>query len=221
MTSKRTKIIIGIFVVLASIFIVFRMICAYCIVFITAQAEEAMEEGDYEKAVDKLLLSQKFLFEGETSEKNSALLADCYYELEMYAEAIKNYQDALNENSSECGAVYYNNIGVSYANLGEYEKAIEYYSNALELKPDYAEVCSSIGALYIRLEQPDMSIQYFERAIELDPDFAITYGNCAYAYAQMGDFDKAYEYLQKSMEHDYDNAEALYNLIEEMEYYYE
>ena len=78
MTSKRTKIIISIFLVLVSAFIVFRVACAYCIIFITAQAEKAMEEGNYDEAVDKLLLSQKFLFEGETTEKNSALLGDCY-----------------------------------------------------------------------------------------------------------------------------------------------
>ena len=50
----------------------------------------------------------------------------------MYEEAIKYFQDALNENSTEYDAIYYTNIGVSYVQLGEYEKAIERYFYALD-----------------------------------------------------------------------------------------
>ena len=125
MTSKRTKIIIGIFIVLVSGIIMFRVACAYCIFFIKVQVKEAMDEGNYEEAIDKILLYKKLRFEDETTEKDWALLGECYLGLGKNEEAIEHYLNALNEISTENDVIFYTNIGVAYARLEDYENALK------------------------------------------------------------------------------------------------
>jgi len=45
------------------------------------------------------------------------------------------------------------NRGVAYANLNQYEKAISDYTEAIRLKPDYAEAYQNRGIAYVNLKQ--------------------------------------------------------------------
>ncbi len=54
-----------------------------------------------------------------------------------YDEAIHYYIETLNKNSHLPG-VYYN-LGHAYSQKGNFSKAIEYYNEAIRLKPDFAE----------------------------------------------------------------------------------
>ncbi|MBO5839003.1 MAG: tetratricopeptide repeat protein [Bacteroidales bacterium] len=117
---------------------------------------------------------------------------------------------------NEITATSYNNIGIVYANLGEYGKALEYYFKALEITKDVlgekhtdtANSYNNIGVVYANLGEYDKALEFFNKALEIQkdvlgenhPDTAVSYNNIGSVYANLGEYDKALEYLNKALE---------------------
>ena len=59
--------------------------------------------------------------------------------------------------------------GVSLYGSGEYQKAIEEFSQTIELDPQYAEAYYIRGHSYANLGQYERAIEDFDNAIELEP----------------------------------------------------
>jgi tetratricopeptide (TPR) repeat protein len=72
----------------------------------------------------------------------------------------------------------YNNLGLYYANKGDYETAKQYMSKALAIDPDYAHALLNFGALLRKTEgdkearvfYAEIAISHFERALALTPE---------------------------------------------------
>ena len=79
-------------------------------------------------------------------------------------------------------AVLHNNRGVAYANKGDYELAVEAFTNAIALNPNLAMAYSNRGGAYRDKGDYDRAIEDCNTAIELDPDLAMAYGNRGGAY---------------------------------------
>jgi tetratricopeptide (TPR) repeat protein len=58
-------------------------------------------------------------------------------------------------------------------NLGEYQKAIEDYDQAITLNPQYARAFYNRGATYRKLGKKEKAIEDFKKAQELDPGIVI------------------------------------------------
>jgi tetratricopeptide (TPR) repeat protein len=67
-------------------------------------------------------------------------------------------------------------------NKGDYDKAIEYYHKAIELKPDDAVAYYNLGCAYDNKGDYDKAIKSYNKAIELKPDDAVAYNNRGNAY---------------------------------------
>ena len=70
-------------------------------------------------------------------------------------------------------ATSYNNIGNTYYNIGDYNKALEYYELSLKIRKKI------LG--------------------EEHPDTAVSYNNIGNSYYNIGDYKKALEYLELSL----------------------
>ena len=81
-----------------------------------------------------------------------------------------------------------------------YEAAINYYSIAIKMKPDYAEAFNNRGTAKYNLENYTGAIADYDRAIELKPDLAEAYGNRAKAYFDNGQFKKGDDDTKKAIE---------------------
>lgn len=83
------------------------------------------------------------------------------------------------------------NLGISYFNLGQTDKALEAYQRALKLKPDYEYVYYNIGLLY-ETQKGDLetAIKYYQEALRLNENFT-------YALHALRDVQKKLEYMQK------------------------
>ena len=57
------------------------------------------------------------------------------------------------------------NRGIAYADLGQYQRAIEDYNEAIRLKPDYAMAYSNRGIAYSKLGQYQRAIEDYNKAI--------------------------------------------------------
>jgi tetratricopeptide (TPR) repeat protein len=84
------------------------------------------------------------------------------------------------------------NRGIIYMALENYESAINDYSNALKLKPEFGEIHVNIGNVYFLGKVFDKAIEEYTTAIELETTKVhIAYINRGMAYESLGDFDNA------------------------------
>ena len=61
--------------------------------------------------------------------------------------------------------------GMSLYGSGEYQRAIEKFSQTIELDPKYAEAYYIRGLSYANLGQYEKAIEDYDKAIELDPRY--------------------------------------------------
>jgi len=76
--------------------------------------------------------------------------------------------------------------------MGDLDKAIADYTQAIRLDPDLAEVYGVRGLAYSQKGDFDKAIADCNQAIRLGPDFAEAYTNRGVAYDNKGDLDKAF-----------------------------
>jgi len=65
-------------------------------------------------------------------------------------------------------------LGNSYFDTRQYEKAIQAYRKALEINPNNADVWTDLGVMYRRSGKPQEAINSFDKAIEVDPKHEVS-----------------------------------------------
>ena len=103
--------------------------------------------------------------------------------------------------------------GLSNLELGNYNEAIDDYTKAIKLKPDYAEAFYSRGNSKAKLKDYNGAISDYTKAIEFNPDYLDAYLNRANSKKTLGnpfcsDYKKACE-LGDSQSCDSHNAECI------------
>jgi protein O-mannosyl-transferase len=91
-------------------------------------------------------------------------------------------------------ADYYNKRGIFYHILGQYQRAIEDYNEAIRLKPHKAEpYYYNRGTVYYKLAQYQRAVEDYDKAISLKPDYADAYSNRGTVYYKLGQYQHAIE----------------------------
>lgn len=107
-------------------------------------------------------------------------LAEIEFELENFAQAIKEYARLDNRSIYEqTGVSTYQRIGLCYASLGKIEAAIEFLEKAVELEYDEETVYELAAILYGQEEYQKANL-YFKQLDTISPDFE----GYEYAYVQ-------------------------------------
>ena len=136
-----------------------------------------------------------------------------------------DYQAYMKEDASDLGdihwgpearqkrreAVIHNNRGVTYANKGDYDCAIQAFTKAMELNPNLAMAYSNRGGAYRDKGDYDRAIEDCTKAIALNPDLAMAYNNRGVAYYKKRDYDRAIVDYTKAIELKPGFAEGYYN----------
>ena len=86
-------------------------------------------------------------------------------------------------------AAIHNNHGLAYQDEGDYDHAIEAFTKAIELNPNYAVAYNNRGLVYNNIGEFDRAIADYTKAIELKPDFVEAYDHRDDAYYAKGDYD--------------------------------
>jgi tetratricopeptide (TPR) repeat protein len=173
-------------------------------------------------------------------------LGQLLIKLDQLNKAEELYNVLLEQTSDESEkALYYNQLGLIKDAQGDYEKAIEYYENALEMwaktlpsNHPYFSVCfNNMGMIYKSMGHYSEALQLLEGSLKMseknlppnDPDFATSYNNIGEVYRDMGEYSKALSFYEKALEiwqinlppnHPdlatcYNNIGLLYNNMEE------
>jgi tetratricopeptide (TPR) repeat protein len=95
--------------------------------------------------------------------------------------------------------------------MGNNDKAIANYDQAVKLKPDYAEAYYNRGIAYGSKGEYDRAIADFDQALKLRPDLAGAYCNRGIAYGTKGEYDRAIADFDQAIKLKPDYAEAYYN----------
>jgi tetratricopeptide (TPR) repeat protein len=110
--------------------------------------------------------------------------------------------------------------GWAYSDLGEYQKAIDDYSKAIEqLDPKTNSVHKLLGSFlyykradaYGNLGEFQKAIDGFSKVIELDPKDVYAYFKRAIAYIDLGEYQKAIDDYTKTIKLNPEDANAYYN----------
>ena len=92
-----------------------------------------------------------------------------------------------------------------------YDNAIRHYTEAIALKPNFANAYNNLAIAYRHKRDFDAAIRNCNKSIELKPDFAEAYLNRGNAYAGKDKFDIAIQDFSKSIELKSDYARAYNN----------
>jgi len=143
-------------------------------------------------------------------------LGELYFMREQYDSALYYFEKSLDIFDSRIDlSSSLNFIGRTYAEKGDYETAVAYLNEALEMavsenaRLETTRSYLTLAYVYDRMENPKQAIGYYEKArsiaedIEAKYDLSAAYGGLAFAYADIAEFRKAFEYL--SMQKDIDD----------------
>jgi type IV pilus biogenesis/stability protein PilW len=122
--------------------------------------------------------------------------------LEDYPNAMKHFKEALDidENYSEAA----NNLGNTYADMGEFEKAIEAYKKAIAnpLYKNAAMALDNLGMVYYRLSRFDDALDAYKEALKRFSSFHLPYYGLALCYNAKGQYGDAALAMSRAIELD-------------------
>ncbi|HRN70781.1 MAG TPA: tetratricopeptide repeat protein, partial [Candidatus Woesebacteria bacterium] len=106
----------------------------------------------------------------------------------------------------------HNNLGDMYARHGDMNKAIESFSEAIRLNPNYAAAWYNRGNTYKHMQKDDEALKDFQVAVEKDPTIWQGYMNIAVIQFNKGQINEAEQNLQKAIQLNPNNPSLLSNL---------
>jgi serine/threonine protein kinase len=128
-------------------------------------------------------------------EKLIYFLLGAYYEDKDPYKAIEEFNKAL-ELDPKYGQSL-NLIAYSYTDIGNYEKAIEYFKKYASVYSGDANPFSSMAEAYFMMGKLDEAIAKFKESLEVKPDFYGSMHNIQYIYAFKEDYSEALKWIDK------------------------
>ena len=163
-------------------------------------------EGGKYKEAERLLITYLQILDDRNNITVEPDLENAGYDLDDLLEL---------DDASKYGAAF-NNLAVVCNVQGNYEKALEYYDNALEVRerilgsdhPSTATTYNNMAGVYKAQGEYEKALEYYGKVLEVrervlgrgHPDTATTYNNMAGVYEDQGDYEKALEYYGKALE---------------------
>ncbi|MEG4045315.1 CHAT domain-containing protein [Microcoleus sp. Pol17_C1] len=120
-----------------------------------------------------------------------------------------NSDTSLGDRTGE--ATTLNNIGLAYNDLGEKQKALEYFNQALPLframgdRAKEATTLTNIGLVYSDLGEKQTALDYYKQALDLRQNAgdrrgeALTLNNTGTTYSELGKQQEAEEYFKQAL----------------------
>lgn len=146
---------------------------------------------------------------GITNVSTHILLAEEFFSLGNTKDAIKNWEQALNKDPSNIGAM--NDLALCWVKASEKntDRSLELLNRALSLTPGNSEILDSLGDVLMIAQRPKDAINKFELAIRNDNSRIETRKKLVKAYQANGmdDMAKALSTVIQKMEMEKDKIE--------------
>ena len=102
--------------------------------------------------------------------------------------------------------------GMTFYEEGDYDRAIENWSELLRLKPDSSAMFYNLGLAYYKKGMLDKAEEMFQKSIELYPDNTDAHVNLGLVYSDKGMTDKAINEFGEVISNSQENADLRINL---------
>ena len=144
-------------------------------------------------------------------------LGSLLLKIDQFNKAEELYIILLEQTSDEDKrAFYYNQLGLVYDSMGEYEKALSSHERSLEIRkialpPNHSDLATSynnIGLVYNNMGEYEKALSSHERTLEIrkialplnHPELAVSYNNIGLVYGSMGEYTKALSSCERALE---------------------
>jgi tetratricopeptide (TPR) repeat protein len=156
---------------------------------------------DYDSAFDALWFCNDFL-----------TLRGYYAEtVELYGQLVRKWQE-IGDSENWNYRASLNSLGNSYYSLGEYQRAIEFYQQSLDIKREIDDrlgegnSLNNLGNAYRFLGQCQWAIELYQQSLEIFREIGDRLGegnslnNLGNAYNSLGQYQRAIEFYQQSLD---------------------
>jgi len=106
----------------------------------------------------------------------------------------------------------HNNLGDLYARHGDYQKAVEEFQKAIELKPNYGDAYHNIANVYHQMGRDDLAEQNYQKALSFNPNLWQSYQNLAAIHFNQKNYQLSREELEKAVQINPESADLHANL---------
>lgn len=126
---------------------------------------------------------------------------------------LKNFTELIKQKiMPEKSFQYFYNSGIDYFSRQEYEKAIDFFKQAIEQQNVKPQVYYNLALSYQHMQNYDKAITTYTKFLELNPkDYDGLY-NIALVYFKKQNFDKAIEYFERCVQ-EREDIDGLKSLI--------
>lgn len=94
----------------------------------------------------------------------------------------------------------YNNLGMAYADEGDYDQAVSAYEKAIALDPRVAVAYYNLGNAFRDRGQADTAVEYYKKSFSADPGFTYAASALAAYYLDQKNYAEALPYVKKLLE---------------------
>ena len=133
-------------------------------------------------------------------------LANQFYALERYDEAVVEYEKAAKLDSSAANLY---SLGQGYVAVGRYEDAEKQFARVKQLTPREPEADVAMGQVLAKQGREEEAIKSFRNAIDLQRDYWNAYSEMGYVLAENGRIDEAREIVTLLQENESGLASSL------------
>lgn len=135
-------------------------------------------------------------------------LGNVLFQTRRFSDAILAYHRATECDNGANPAVY-NNLGNAYRELAEYDQAVHWWREALDLSADYPPSLVNMGAESLRTGAYDEARTWFDRALAVTPANHDARLGLARLHHAQGDADGAFDVLQVILDETPEHGPAL------------
>ena len=165
----------------------------------------------FEDTEAKILLRESLLTDIPVNKETSSIRANLMLMLGVlnwrkgdYEKAIEMLQNALNISSrmrdNWFEAKCFNAIALVETSLGQNEKAIDSYKQAIRLAPDQIFAWNNLGNLCLQIDRNNEAMIAFQKTLESNPSDPIAWNGMGNVYTRSGYVDDAIAAFKKSIE---------------------
>jgi tetratricopeptide (TPR) repeat protein len=112
---------------------------------------------------------------------------------------------------------FFNNLGNSYMDVGDTDKAFEVLLRAVQINPLLSEANMNLGNVYLKKKMPLQAVEQYEKALTIIGNDAKAMNNLASAYMQLADYPKAESYYRTALSLDPEYVDVYQNLANAMQ----
>jgi tetratricopeptide (TPR) repeat protein len=185
--------------------------------------DKLAQEGvdDYRKGRDefsvikKLEKALKLGFKNYPIDRVYLHIGSSFFDLALFDKAKEAYEKALEYNKNDHTIL--SNLGLTYKELGDSEKSIDFFRASLNIKPDNSYAHHNIGLYLYERGEHFLAVESLNKAIQFNPGLAVAYALKARSLAYLGHKKEALNCLKEATKKGYNNGKVLKSDLEKID----